>query len=264
MATAPIVLAEVVTPTNSPSAGNTGIFPNTAKCLSTIDNTGLVRAYFNNQDAATLVAGTTGAAPLSYASGTNLTSPAAGATEFDGAAFYSTTDTTNGRRFNDNWCYFRATAPLAGITTIADVFGATGSGIPTVLNGIYEIEWHVYWVHTTTGTGTITWTIVSTTNWTNLVAHYIQSAAAGIGTVAAPQMAGVLASAAAASIALPVTAVNTAIANHMARIHCVVESGTAGNIRLRMTASAGTATPSRDSYFKVRRLAAGNVGTFVT
>jgi hypothetical protein len=97
-----------------------------------------------------------------------------------------------------------------------------------------------------------------------LVAHYIQSAAAGIGTVAAPQLAGVQASAAAASIALPVTAVNTAVANHMARIHCVVECGTAGNIRLRMTASAGTATPSRDSYFKVRRLPAGNVGTFVT
>jgi hypothetical protein len=262
MAASEVLLTNGATPA-TPAAGKNKLFFNSSKQLSQVDDAGLVRAIHTNQDANTTMVGTTALAPLTMPAGSLLTVPAAGAQENDGAGFYSTVDVTNGRRFNDNWNYFRLTAPAAGITTIADVFGATGSGIPTVLNGVYEIEWHVYWVHTTTGTGTITWTIVSTTNWTNLVANYIQAAAAGIGTVAAPQMAGVLASAAAASIALPVTGVNTAVANHMARIHAVVECGTAGNIRLRMTASAGTATPSRDSYFKVRRLPAGNAGTFV-
>ncbi len=212
------------------------------------------------------VAATTATVP-SYTvttGGTLMNTPTAGVQEADSAAFYNTLDTTNGRRYNDSWSYFRLTAPGAGITSIADVFNATGSGIPTVLNGVYEIEWDVFWVHTTTGTGTITWTIVATQNWTNLVADYMQSAAAGIGTAAAPQHAGVQASAAAASIALPASAANTAVANHHAKIHCVVETGTAGNIRLRMTASAGTATPSRDSYFRARRLPALNSGTFAS
>jgi hypothetical protein len=42
-----------------------------------------------------------------------------------------------------------------------------------------------------------------------------------------------------------------------------VLQSTAGNVRLRLTMSAGTWTPLRDSFFRVRRLAAGNVGTFV-
>src|SRR3954471_4545587 len=39
--------------------------------------------------------------------GTLMTTPTAGVQEADSAAFYSTMDVTNGRRFNDNWNYFR-------------------------------------------------------------------------------------------------------------------------------------------------------------
>ena len=38
----------------------------------------------------TLPAGTATAAPLTFTSGTNLTTPAAGALEYDGTAFYAT------------------------------------------------------------------------------------------------------------------------------------------------------------------------------
>jgi hypothetical protein len=95
-----------------------------------------------------------------------------------------------------------------------------------------------------------------------MVAEYVQCPVGGIGTVGTPQTAGVVAQTG-TSTALPATGANTAIASHYAKVHCLVECATAGNIRLRMTASAGTATPSRDSFFVVRRLPAGNVGTFV-
>jgi hypothetical protein len=41
-----------------------------------------------------------------------------------------------------------------------------------------------------------------------------------------------------------------------------VQCGTAGNIRLRVTSSAGTVTPLAGSYDKVRRLPI-NTGAFV-
>ena len=37
----------------------------------------------------------------------------------------------------------------------------------------------------------------------------------------------------------------------------------ASNTRLRLTSTAGTATPLINSYFKVRRLSGANVGTYV-
>lgn len=211
----------------------------------------------------TTAVGTNGIPSMTLTTGgTVMTTPTAGVIEADAAAFYKTLDITNGRAFDDRWNYFRLTGVGGGITTIADFFGSN-DGIGNVASGVYEIEWHCYWAHSVTGTGTITWTIVATTNWTNLVAEYVQCPVAGIATVGAPQTAGVIASAAASSIALPVTGANTAVANHYAKISSVIESGTAGNIRLKMTASAGTATPARDSFFRVRRLPALNAGTFV-
>lgn len=260
MAASELLITNGSTPA-TPASGKSKVFTNASKGLDTVDDAGLVRVYHNNQDAAVFVAGTTAIAPYTMTSGTNLTSAAAGAFEYDGANFYQTIDTTNGRAAVNVDQIFRLTANGSGITTIADFFG-TNDGIPTVLNGVYDITWHCYWVHTTTGTGTITWTIVSTQTLTNMCAEYVQCPVGGIGTVGTMQTAGVVAQTG-TSTALPVTGTNTAIANHYAKVHAIVECATAGNIRLRMTASAGTATPSRDSYFIVRRLPAGNAGTFV-
>ncbi len=49
----------------------------------------------------------------------------------------------------------------------------------------------------------------------------------------------------------------------MDRIVAVMNIGTAGNVRLRITSSAGTVTPRRGSFYRATRLFAGNVGTFV-
>lgn len=206
----------------------------------------------------TAAAGTATVASATLTAGTILTTAAAGAVETDTTALYMTTDTTNGRAMVDRLQYFRLAANGTAISTIADMFG-TNDGISTVLNGVYEIEWGCY--GTVATGGTMTFTIVSTQIVTNMVAYYDGSNIAGIGTAGAPQSAGAIALTA-ASNALPATG-SLAAANHFFKVTAIVEAATAGNIRLRGTMSAGTWTPLRDSYIKVRRLPAGNVGTYV-
>ncbi len=208
----------------------------------------------------TLAAGTATVDPLTFTSGTNLTTPAAGAMEFDGNAFYLTVDATNGRTQESNQQIFRLTANGSAIgPAIADFFGAN-SAIPTVTNGVYELTFYLFFLKTTAGT--VTYTITNTATYNNIVAQYVQSAAGGIATSAAQTGAGIVGVTAAAA-ALPATASLTTAVNHKVVIRAVAECGTAGNIRLRITSSAGTVTPLRGSYFTVRRLASGNVGTFV-
>lgn len=205
--------------------------------------------------------GTTALAPLTIGSGTNLTVAAAGAIENDGVSFYNTIDTTNGRRYDDSFNLFRLTASGTGITTIADFFG-TNDGIPLVSGGVYRIHWHCKFSQATAGTAT--WTIVTaTTALAHLSAQYVGTNIAGQGAVGAPQMAGVTATSS-SSTALPVTGTEADAATHVFDIWAVVVAGAgAGNTRLRLTMSAGTATPLTNSYFTVERLPAGNVGTYV-
>ena len=212
-----------------------------------------------------LSAGTTLLDPLTFtiAGSAVLATPAAGAIETDTACFYTTVDTTNGRRINDNWNYFRLTGSGTGISTIADFFGATGSGIPLVTSGIYEIEWHCYFSQATAGTAT--WTIVSTNALQSLTGEYIGSPVAGIGAVGTPQTAGINVTAS-TSTAFPVTGSEANGATHYFVIHVMLQANatTGGNTRLRLTMSAGTATPLINSFFRVRHLSAGNTGTFVS
>lgn len=211
----------------------------------------------------TFGAGSSSAPSLSITNGTVQTSPTANAIENDGVAFYGTEDTTNGRGMFDRSHFFRLTSNGSGITTISDFFGAN-SAIPLVANSVYEIEWFCYLVQNT-GAGTHTWTLTTSTNTitTLLSAEYITNPIAGIGTVGTPQTAGVInASGTTLVQGLPVTG-SMAAANHYARIKTVISVGaTGGNIRLRLTVSANNATPQAMSYYKVKRLPAGNAGTF--
>lgn len=206
-------------------------------------------------------AGSTTVAPLTIVNGTNLTAATANAIENDGTAFYDTIDTTNGRRYSDSWNYFRLTGSGSGITSIADFFG-TNDGIPLVANGVYEIEWVCYFSQATAGTAT--WTIVTaTTNLANLTGEYVGSAVAGIGAVGTAQTAAINTTNS-SSTAFPVTGTEADAATHRFKIRALLTAGAgSSNTRLRLTMSAGTATPLINSYYRVRRLAAANVGAFV-
>lgn len=260
-----IAAASIVTP----ASGVTAIFVDSTtaptKRVKSKDDAGALIAYVG-QDTAdalsnktiVLAAGTASLAPLDFIPGTNLTVPVAGGVEYDGAAFYATVDTTSGRAFDDKWTLFRLAANGAAISTIADFFGAN-SAIPTVLNGVYEMEWHCYFTVATGGTST--WTIVNTQTVTNMVADWRATPIAGLATQGAVTAAGVITQTA-ASVALPVTGALSAASHHHV-IRAIIEASAAGNVRLRQTMSAGTSTPLRGSYLRVRRLPAGNTGSFV-
>jgi hypothetical protein len=82
-----------------------------------------------------LAAGTTLGAPLDFAVGTNLTTPAGGSVEYDGNAFYATpasaaTATTNGGRavnVASHYWVLTGVNSLASSTAVQPIFGGTGS-----------------------------------------------------------------------------------------------------------------------------------------
>ena len=101
------------------------------------------------------IAGLTGTAsvsPLSFTSGTNLTTAAAGAVEYDGNVFYATPSTSTGRALVPAANFFRLNADLAGTTatTAQKVFGV---GLTVAASTIYEFE-YVYVFSKTLGTTT--------------------------------------------------------------------------------------------------------------
>ena len=142
---------------------------------------------------------------------------------------------------------------------IADFFGAT-SALETVEDGIYELYFSLKFIKTTAGTLTIT--LTHTANYANAVAQWEGSNTGGISATIGRTTAGIVATTAAAAV-LPVTASLGAVANHEYVVRALVECTTAGNIRLRVTESAGTVTPLRGSYYTARLIDPANVGTFV-
>jgi hypothetical protein len=141
--------------------------------------------------------------------------------------------------------------------TIADFFGAD-SALATVENGIYELYYVLKLLKTTSGTLTIT--LTHTAAYANLVAQL--EAASAITAIANRTTCGVVSTTAAAA-ALPVTPTLANGSNNEVIVRALAECTTAGNLRLRVTAAAGTVTPLRGSYYTARLLSAANVGTFV-
>jgi len=255
------------TPT-TPGAASVEVFANSSKRPGSVDDTGTVVVFagVDTSDNLTnktinLAAGTTAIDPLTFASGSLLTTPLAGSSEFDGVAFYDTIDTTSGRGLVPVSQLFRLSADGSAIGPgIADYFGAT-SAFPTELNGVYLFKFYCWFLKTTAGT--VTWTLTHTQTLTNINAWYTACAVGGIGTNAAMNGAGIDKQTAAAN-ALPVTAANlTTATEQYHEIIAIAECATAGNIRLRVTSGAGTVTPRRGSFYTATRLPAASTGTFV-
>jgi hypothetical protein len=211
-----------------------------------------------NDSALKPLAGTTSKAPIQFTVGSLLTTATAGAFEYDGTQFYLTNaDTANGKKYVETLNRYQVTANNTAITgtAIIDAFPATSS-FPFLAGAYYEIEYHMYWIRTTTA-GTHTYTLVSTQNW-----QYAALSSQGL------QNAGVVgqhvSSSNAASLALPASA-SMAIGNHyhVVKSYFLANATTAGNIRLRVTSSANGITLQRGSFYTVRRLPAGSIGTFV-
>jgi hypothetical protein len=209
----------------------------------------------------TLAAGTASLAPLVMTSGTSLTSPVAGAIEFDGSTFFSTDDVTDGRGFIPSAHFYRLTADGSAITTIANFFGAT-SGTALDNNIFYEVEAYLYFLKTTSGTATFTMTFSNAP--VNNNAFYVGSQATAVGAVGTPQTAALIKSTATAG-ALPATNALTSAGNHQYVLRAMFQANatTGGTINLQVTSSAGSITPLTGSYYKITRLPAANTGAYV-
>lgn len=209
----------------------------------------------------TLAAGTTSVAPLVYTSGTNLTTPVAGAVEYDGAQFYATANATSDRGDIPVEHIFRLAANGSAIgATIADFFGANSS-INLPATSAWELEAHLYYLKSTAGT--VVYTITnSAADYTNITAKYVHWHSTGIQSSTANTFGAGIVTTTTAAAALPATQSLSDAVNHAAIITATIEMNAAGNIRIRCTESAGTITPLRGSYYRIRRLPA-SVGDFV-
>jgi len=86
-----------------------------------------------------LAAGTTSLSPLTFQSGTNLTSATAGAMEYDGKVLYSTPNATAGRGISPSMMYYRLDSGKAGanVNTTQRVFGV---GITLPASTVYAFD----------------------------------------------------------------------------------------------------------------------------
>jgi hypothetical protein len=209
-----------------------------------------------------LGAGIAAKAPLVYTSGTNLTTPVAGAREFDGVNHYGTIDTTSGRGIVPVEQFFHLAANGSTITTIANFFGTT-SNISLVANAYYEIEIVMYYIKNTSS-GTVTWTLTNSAAPTSQNIYYEMSPLTGLvappGT-AATMIAGQFFADATAARTI-VTGTLTSAVNHYARMRISLKNGTGTSLKIQATVSVSTITPGIGSYWTCRRVSPNNIGTF--
>jgi hypothetical protein len=209
-----------------------------------------------------MAAGTASAntSPLKFTSGTNLTTAEAGAEEYDGVQKYFTIDTSSGRGAIPVEQYFHLTADGSTISTIANFFGST-SNISLVASAVYIIEITLFYLKTTAGT--VTWTLTNSAAPTSQNIYYEMSPVGGI--VAPPGTAtmliGQIRGDATAAKTVATASLTTAV-DHYARFKIYLANGSGTSLKIQATASAGTITPRRGSYWTARRLSTSSIGTF--
>jgi hypothetical protein len=207
----------------------------------------------------TPVAGIATVAPIVLTSGTNLTTAAAGAIEYDGVNMYGTVDTSSGRSSIGLYNQFKLTADGSNINTIANFFGGT-SNIALVAQGYYDIEIIMYFRKNTAGT--VTWTLTNSAAPTEQNIHFEMSPVTGI--VAPPGTATMLvgqAINATAAYAFTTASLTTGV-DHYARFRIQLDNGTGTSLKIQATAGAGTITPLVGSIWTARRLNTTNNGTY--
>lgn len=214
------------------------------------------------------VTGTTATAPIDFTAGTNLSTPLAGAMEYDGAAAYFTPDTTIGRGFIPATSTFRLTSAGTAIgNTIANFFGAT-SNIPLVASAFYEIDIYMLALRGSTA-GTATITLTNSAAPSLMFVDYEQSPLAGVaappGSVTALTNLNFRGTTTTTTAAYAFTTGTLAASvNHYFRLKLFLNNGTGTSLKIQMTAGTGnnTMTPQSGSVWFCRRLPGANTGTF--
>jgi len=202
-----------------------------------------------------------GGAPLKIGAGTTiLTTPEVGAIEYDGSYLYQTPNSTSGRAYVPPVYSFRLTANGANIgATIADFF-ATPSSLSLEASSVYKITCFAYFTKTTAGTAT--WTHTFSSAPTIFTSSLTYSPVTGIANGTQTNVLSYSGGQSTASMAHAATASLTTGVNHFSRFELIAVTSAATNWRLRLTQSAGTATPLAGSYYTIEKVGP-STGTFV-
>ncbi len=210
----------------------------------------------------TAAAATASIASINVPAGTLKTTPIAGDIDADGAALYSTNNTTNGRGFIPVTQYQRLTAAGSTISTIANYFGAN-SNIPLVASAFYEIDIYAFFLNTTAGT--LVWTLTNSAAPTAQNIIYEMSPITGV--VAPPgtatMLSGQILNDTTATKALSATGTLSDASSQYMHMKIWLQNGTGTSLKIQATKGVGgTITPGIGSYYLVRQLPATAIGTF--
>jgi hypothetical protein len=230
-----------------------------------------------NLTGAIIAAGTASVAPLTLAAGTNLTTPAAGAVEFDGTAFYATA-VANARQQLDAEQYTIATndsatynntgldsASAAAVFTSA--MGGSANGAITLVAGkTYAFE--ANYILTNTGTTSHTWSTLfgGTATLTSILYSIFGLSATG----SAPATGGLTGYATVATAVVATAAQTSATENVTIQLNGVLTVNAGGTFIPQMQASArpgASGTPGvvvkKGSYFRIWEMAGtGTLGNW--
>jgi hypothetical protein len=199
---------------------------------------------------------TAGNAPLKIGAGTTLTTPEVGAIEYDGSYLYQTPNSTSGRAYVPPVYSFRRTTDGSAIgNAIADFF-TTPSSLSLEASSVYKITCFAYFTKTTAGTATWTQLFSSAPTIVDGV-HYVTPVTGMTAATSATytQIQQYFYEQGSATFAWNPSATNlTTAVNHFYRLDMTVLTNAATNWRLRLTQSAGTATPLAGSFYTIEKV----------
>jgi hypothetical protein len=204
-----------------------------------------------------LDAGTTATAPIKFTSGTNLTTPVAGAVEYNGSSYFQTIDTTSGRGVLPVSQFIYLSSYNNTISNLSPVFPS--STVSLVSGALYEYEAEVYL--SKNSSGTLTWAFYFPTSPGFLNAYYVGQPTGGLYTVGSATTAG-LQSATGGTIALPNTGTLSSSTYNHYRIKAIFSTPSATTVSLQISSNTGTVDIVPGSYAKITRLPISSVGTF--
>jgi len=227
------------------------------------DETGFGVLVFNNQPTLSdprTFGGTATTAPLRIVTGgVLLTTQTANTFECDDTNLYFSNDSTGGRGAIPAQQYFRLTATGGAITTIGNYFGSN-SNISLASGGFYEIEIEMFFLKTTAGT--VTWTFTNSAAPTGMNLAYRFSPIGGIvSTAAATYLDGQQYNLTSTAPTVVTGSLTTGV-NHYAKFHIFLNNSTGTSLKIQAACSAGSITPGIGSNWKCRRLPANSTGTF--
>ena len=242
------------------STGATGWYSTTYAVGIYATETGNLRPYNGAQFLPST--GTTTTVPILLTAGTNLTTPVAGAMEFDATNRYFTNTTATGRGYVPSVQYYTMVAnnALVSVLTITPFFQTASTAIPLAANGIYDIEIVCYFTRSVAGTHLYTLTNSAAPTSMNVDVNF-SPIAGNTTTPTGANLTGAIPTTALAAAAFVATGSLAITTVHVHKFYIHLENGAAAsNLRLNVTSPTAGFTPLRGSYWRSTRVS--NAGTY--